>query len=505
MRALTYPTMLILALSGVVPAASAHAASVHLTTSTPWFSYADPLASETAAPLIAAVFDSLTEVSGNGTVIPALAESWSISPDKKTWSFTLRPNVVFSDGAPLDANAVVDCFTMLLAPESTAARNAFYTNSIMNVRAVDPRTVEIQTHNIDARLDRKLSKVRVFSVPAFNRLGRTAFSKSPVGTGPYRVESWPNSGRGVVLRGVPTSWRTPVQVDRVEILYVPDAGVRTQTLLSGATDIAHAIDPDSLSVVENAGFKTSVEPGSVILAIALRTTGGAAAPLGDSRVRVALNMAIKRSEISQNLLLGTMEPALQIATPDVLGYDSTIPAYAFDPDRAKKLLADAGYPDGFRMSAALYVGQAPGDHLIYQQVAQNLAAIGVNFEIQIITINDHLRRRAAGSWDGIDAISSSWSHYILGDISRAAEQFSCLEPASSFCDQDLSAVITRSNEETDPVAREGLLKTINARFQDLAPSILLFRFSSIDGMAQRIQHFPQATAKIYFEKMRVAD
>ena len=194
MRWITYPSILLLGLSGVVPAPSSHAAAVHLTTSTPWFAYADPLASETAAPLIAAIFDSLTEVSGDGTVIPALAESWSVSPDKKTWSFKLRPNVVFSDGAPLDAQAVVDCLTKLLAPEATAIRNAFYTNSIVSVRAVDPHTVDIQTDSIDARLDRKLSRVRVFSVPAFNRLGRTEFSKSPVGTGPYRVESWPNSG-----------------------------------------------------------------------------------------------------------------------------------------------------------------------------------------------------------------------------------------------------------------------------------------------------------------------
>jgi len=455
--------------------------------------------------LIAAVFDSLTEVDADGRVVPALANTWSVSSDQKVWTFGLRPNVVFSDGTPLDADAIVDCLRFILGPETKTFGNTFFTEGIVSARTTGSYTVEIQTRDVDARFDRKMARVRIFSMPAFQRLGRAEFAKSPVGTGPYRPDSWTNGGRGVVLTAVPTSWRAPEQVDRVEILYVPDATVRLQALLSGATDIAHALDPDSLALVEQSGFKTTITPGSVVLAIAIQTTGDAAAPLGNPRVRVALNMAIDRETISRELLLGTMEPATQIATPGVLGYDPTIPPYTFDPSQAKRILAEAGYPDGFQMSALLYTGQAPGDHLVYQQVAQNLAAIGVKFDIQTFPISEHLRRRANGAWDGIDATASSWPHHALGDLSRAAEQFSCLSPVSTFCDRDVADLISQSNSEMNPATRENLLKTINRRYQELAPSIILFRFSSIDGMRSRIERFPQSTAKMYFEKARVTD
>jgi len=475
----------------------AFAVSFHLTAASPWLSYADPLTASTGVPLLPAVYDTLTEIAADGSVAPALAESWSVESDT-VWIFSLRPDVKFSNGQPLDAAAVVACLRMLIDPAGKSYDTALYVNGIVDVRERDGNKIEIRTKNRDARIARKLANVFIFSASELQRLGRAAFAKAPVGTGSFRPEHWSSGGNRVVLRSVESSWRPSQQIDRIEILVVPDASARLQSLLSGQTDFANAIDPDSIAVIEAAGHKVSVVPGTMVLSLALRTQGDAALPLRDPRVRVALNMAVNRSAISQKLLLGTMPPATQIATPGVVGYDPDLEPYPFDPDRARRLLAEAGYRDGFRMVAGLMSGQVPGDVLIYQRLAQDLAAVGVNLELRNYSANEMLRRRTSGLWDGIDAFQSLWSHYRLGDVSRAAEQFSCIDPYSSFCDPDMVELIERSNQEMDQHRREVLLKQITGRFQELAPTILLFQFAGVDGLSKRVKVIPQSTGRINF-------
>lgn len=488
----------------VVPSPTvAQSASIHLTSSAPWRSYADPLADATGSPLLPAVFDALTTIEIDGTVRPALAESWH-NDSGTVWTFKLRSNVSFSDGTPLDAEAVVECLSMLIGFAGQVYAPYLYTSEISGIRALSDNEIEITTHQKDARLDRKLSSVSIFSVSALKRLGRTEFSKSPIGTGPFTPESWSNDGTRVVLKRVPTSWRVSPQVGQVEIAVVPDATARLQSLLSGGTDISANLDPDLIPTIEAAGFRVSVRPGPVILSLALITGDGAAQPLQDRRVRVALNMAIDRESISQHLLHSTMGPATQLGTHEALGYDPSIEPYAYDPDQAKKLLAEAGYPNGFDLTGTVMTGQFPADTLIFQQVVQDLDSIGVRMILGTLPVMEFIRRRSANTWDGIDAISTLLSHYRFGDISGAAELLSCNDPRSTFCDPTTHELLNRSHQEMNPVAREQLLKTANARLHHLAPLILISRYAAIDALSKRIAKFPSfPMGKMRFEQFEV--
>ncbi len=483
----------------------AEATSVHLTASAPWRAFADPLADATGSPLLPAVFDSLILIESDGTLSPALAESWG-NDAGTVWTFKLRPNILFSDGTPLDAQAVVDCLSMLIGPSGQAYAPFLFTSEIRGVRALSDYEIEITTRQKDARLARKLSNVSIFSVPAFKRLGRTEFSKFPVGTGPFTPQSWSNSGAHVVLQRVPTSWRVSNQVDQVEIAVIPDSTARLQSILSNGTDIAVNIDPDQIPTIEDAGFKVSVRPGPILLAIALRTSEGATLPLKDRKVRMALNMAIDRESISQHLLSNTMEPATQLGTPEALGYDPTIEPYTYDPDQAMKLLAEAGYPNGFELAGTVMTGQFPGDTLIFQKVVQDLGSIGVKAVLGTLPVIEFIRRRTSNNWDGIDAISTLLSHYRNGDISAAAELLSCYEPRSTFCDPTMDKMLIRSHKEMNVAAREELLQVVNARLQYLAPTILVTRFSAVDAVSKRISKFPLfPPGKMKFEHMEVVE
>ena len=491
-------------LAGLAPQIT-QSASLHLTSSAPWRAFADPLSDATGSPLLPAVFDALTVIETDGTVTPALAESWQ-NDSGTVWTFKLRPDVVFSDGTPLDADAVADCLSMLIGPEGQAYAPYLYTSEMSGVRALSNDEIEITTHQKDARLDRKLSNVSIFNVAALKRLGRTEYSKKPVGTGPFTPERWSNDGTRVVLRHVPTSWRQSSYVDRVEIAVVPDSTARLQSILSDGTDISANLDPDLIPTIEGAGFNVSVRPGPVILAMALRTAEGAAAPLQDRRVRFALNMAIDRESIAEHLLHGTMLPATQLATPEALGYDPSIEPYAYDPDQARKLLAEAGYPDGFELAGTVMTGQFPADTLIFQQMVQDLDSIGVRVVLGTLPVIEFIRRRMANTWDGVDILSTLLSHYRGGDISGAAELLSCSDPRSTFCDPETHDLLNRSHQEMNPAAREQLLKTVNARLHHLAPILLISRYAAIDALSKRITKFPMfPMGKMRFEQFEVVD
>ncbi len=485
----------------------ANSTSLHLTASSPWYSFADPLAQDSGVPLLPAIFDALTVIEANGEVTPALAESWS-HDSETVWTFRLRSGVVFSDGTLLDADAVVECLSMLIGPAGAAYAPARYVRGISDVRALSNEVIEITTHQKEARLARNLSNVHIFSVAAFEHYGRTEFSKFPVGTGPYEPESWASDGKGVVLTYVPTSWRKSRGVDRVEIIVVPDSTARLQNMLSGGTDISSNLDPDSIPTIEMAGYKVSVKPAPIILSLALRTNGDAASPLHDRRVRLSLNMAIDRESISQHLLRGTMEPATQFATPEALGFDPTIEAYPFDRDRAKRLLAEAGYENGFALKGMIMAGAFPGDTLIFQQVVQDLALIGVKVELSNLPVMEYMRRRLANTWDGVGIISSLLSHYRQGDISMAAELFTCVDPRSTFCDpaMEIDDLLSASDQEMDPLARERLLKSLNARLHYLAPAILISRYAAVDALSKRVVTLPDFPAgKMRFEEIEVVE
>jgi peptide/nickel transport system substrate-binding protein len=481
------------------------ATTVHITASAPWRAYADPLSDVTGSPLLPAVFDSLTIIESDGTLSPALAESWA-NDNGTVWTFKLRPNVLFSDGSPLDATAVVDCLSMLIGPSGQSYSPFFFTSEISGVRVLSDDEIEITTRQKDARLARKLSNVSIFSVPEFKRLGRTEFSKLPVGTGPFTPVSWSNNGARVLLKRVPTSWRVSTEVDQVEITVITDSTARLQNILSDGTDIALNIDPDQISTIKSAGFNVSVRPGPIVLALALRTSEGAMLALQDRRVRMALNMAINREGISQHLLSNTMEPATQLGTPEALGYDPEIEPYAYDPDRAMKLLAEAGYSNGFELSGTVMTGQFPGDTLIFQKVVQDLEYIGISVVLGTLPVIEFIRRRNANDWNGIDIVSTLLSHYRNGDISGAAEMLSCYEPRSTFCDPTMDEMLIRSHQEMNATAREELLRSINSRLQYLAPIILITRYSAIDALSKRISKYPEFPAgKMRFEQMEVIE
>lgn len=483
--------------------AGVNAETLRLAASTSFLFYADPLVNDPGTGIIPSVFDGLTMVNQDGTVGPALAVSWT-NTSETTWVFRLRPNVVFHDGSSFTADSVVDYLTFLTAPGAIAYPIAAEAKSISGVRKLDALSVEITTHRADGILPRKISRIPMIPLNVWSDLGRAAFSRQPVGTGPYKIEKWGRAGSSsVTMVGVETSWRAPEQIDRVEYIILPDPAARLQSLMSDAVDVAINIDPDSIPFLEDAGYTVQRQPSPINLALAFHNCGDTPSPITDRRVRLALNMAVDKKNIVDNLLSGTTEVATQGATPGVLGYNSSIEPYPYDPAAAKTLLEEAGYGDGLELVVGLFSGQFPSDSSIFLQVAQDWAAIGVHAELRPFAFTEYNRRAMAADWEGVDVISAVWSHYQYGDVSRALKRFAGDHSGPYFCAPELLDDIADSDAEMDEQARQASLEDIMARIHYLAPSLPLVRYVSLNALSPRVPEFKARTGAPQFGRMYI--
>ncbi|MDG2320905.1 MAG: ABC transporter substrate-binding protein [Rhodospirillaceae bacterium] len=434
-----------------------------------------PFARDDGGGLRGAIYDSLTWLNVKGVLSPRLALSWEIE-SANTWVFRLRENVVFSNGEPFNAETVVSALDIFYDPAVLHPRTADM-GSIESYRARGPYELEITTSQPDPLLAKRLSQLPMIEPKAWADKGQDLYSKEPVGTGPYSVISWGGNNAQPVLEHVPTSWRPIGNITRIEVTVISDPGTRVSGMLSGQLDFIVSLASDDIPMMELAGFIVHKTDTPNILSIAFRTVRSDESPLTDARVRRAMNHAVDKGAISKYILGGLNQVAHQPALPGLIGYNPDAVPFDYNPEKAKALLADAGFSDGFPLKFAVYGGLLPGDTLIFQKMAQDLGAIGIETELQQVSFPDYVRRLFNGEWDGIDGFSIGWMNNALWDPQKSFEQFSCAYSAAFYCDEDMMPLIEAASTEMDPVAREQMLKDIVLAYTESAAALWLIDFA----------------------------
>ncbi len=419
---------------------------------------------------------------------PALATSWE-NPDPLTWRFHLRKGVAFHNDRPFDAEAVTGTFNYLLSEAGRSQLIASRLSMIERVEAEDEYTVVFTTHSPYAILPKRLSLVMIIEPQAWTTDGVDAYALRPIGTGPYRLEQWGAGNARIVLVASGASWRDHGVVDRVELRPLADPAFRLQALLSDQIDIAWNVDPDALPIFESNGIRTVPVTLPVVMAIALRTEGNPDSPLQHKKVRQALNFAVDKRAMADLILDGYVIPATQGAVAGTVGYDPAISGYPYDPARARVLLTEAGYPDGFTFVIELTARLLPGDVLVYQKMAADLAAVGVNAELRDIPLAAWTRKYTTNQWNGTDAFSMTWNSAPMYDAIRPFEYYSCLKTNPFVCDRAIADRIVPSNSVMDPNKRDTLLRNIMADMVESAPSIFLTSAIYMVGLSVRIDTF----------------
>ena len=451
------------------------------------------------------IFDGLTRLNPEGKLEPALAVSWEATSDH-TWKFKMRPGTVFSNGEPADAAAAKATIDFLTQPESARYLIVRELRAVELAEVIDEETLFITTKYPDAILPKRLSLVMLVPPGAFADMSLDEFAQAPIGSGGFVLEDWGvRSGRSILLANR-SSWRAPEQIDRVEVLApLRDSIVRLQALRSGQVDITVNISVDEIEQAQAEGFIVSTTLGSTVQAIALPNVGNPDSPLQDVRVRQALNYAVNKELITGVILGGTTMPTGQGAIPSNFGYNPDIKPYPYDPERARALLTEAGYGDGFSLLAEVQVGGAPTDEAVYVQVAQDLARVGVDMELRSLIGQEWVRKFFTGDWGEADVLSMTWTTGAYSDTIRAIETFSCAKPGAFFCLPELMPFIEESNRTFDVAMRERMLQDLMASLHDLAPSIFLYPYAVIVAHRPGIENVALGPGGLMFDRIHVTE
>jgi peptide/nickel transport system substrate-binding protein len=360
------------------------------------------------------VFDALTHVNEDTRLIPGLAVSWR-AIDPTTWEFKLRRGVLFHDGTQLTAEDVVFSIERTLKVPNGQFRA--FTQRIVEKRIVDAHTLRLRTATPYAMVPYDLDSVFIVSKKAAEGAAPQDFDsgKAMIGTGPFRFARFARADRVELVRndaywgaqgGKSAAW------DRVTFRIVPTDPARLAGLLSGELDAIEQVPtPDLPRIRRDPSFRTAQKVSWRTIfffpdqyrdrAPGLTDKSGAPLsqnPFRDRRVRQALSKAINRQAIAERLMDGAALPASNLVSPPVFGHAADLKPEPHDPEGAKRLLAEAGYPEGFAMKLATPNNRYVNDDQIAQAVAAMFARIGVRARVEAMPMNAYLTQGRQGKF-----------------------------------------------------------------------------------------------------------
>lgn len=393
------------------------------------------------------LFDSLV-VAEDGEYVPSLATSWELVDD--TWVFELRDDAVFHDGEPVTAADAKASLELIIANKGNLA-NLFA--GVAAVNAPDETTLEIVTSRPTPDLIANLT--RIYVGPA-DGIADEAFWESPVGSGPFVFESYAQGDR-VVMTANEDYWGGAPQVDRLEMIQMLEAAPRITALEAGDIDITWNLPPDLTDRLKS-------NPAVVYDAVPsynyyFMWFNNAREPFTDVRVRQAMAEAVDVDAIVKNVLGGLGTPAVS-AIPAAIpgaGENEDIP---FDPENAKKLLAEAGYPDGFSTTMEMNPGMGLSIDLIAKSMISDWAKVGITVELlekEAAVFNEDFRNN---NYD----LHIQPNQVITGDPAYATDRlYNCERTAASIntCYAELDALIKQARVQMDPDERAATFEAAN--------------------------------------------
>lgn len=457
------------------------------------------------------IYDSMTQIGPSGDIVGMLAASWR-NLDDTTWQVTLKQGIKFHNGEEMTADAVVNLFDWLLTDDAKAlGLVAERTNNnqakIVSTRAVDRYTVELKTSVPNPEIPRFIASFWIPAPKAWQDQGRESFARNPIGTGPYMNASFDGGVDGQVnLEAFTEAGVRPPKYSKMTIVALNDAAARVAGILSNQLDIAQGVPFDDRARLEAAGHRVDVADRPSAMGwrfMSVRKNS----PFSDVRVRQAANLAIDRAAMANDLLGGITVPASQCATRGTFGYNPDVKPYPYDPVRAKQLLAEAGYPDGFETEAQVIPGAFPADNEIYQFAAQQLAAVGIRTTLTTITFAQWLdswfgKKKGPEGGMGFSDIFQNSCHNDPAIATFAYPNLTCRKaPLASHCDAEEEAKLTEAEQEFDVEKRRKLIQELMVLNHDNAPNLFFVELTDMTGLNKRVSGFSNVLQRYNFHSL----
>lgn len=361
----------------------------------PHFSYV-----ATSKAQVTNVFDTLIMRDSDLRLTPALATEWT-HIGEGVWEFELREGVTWHDGEAFDAEDVLFTFARAGDVPNSPAPFGQFLSQIEEAVAVDAMTVRITTRNPSPQILFDLAEVPIVSQHVGEGANTDDYNAgvATIGTGPFRFISW-SPGGNLELERNDDYWGDVSDFETVTIVAMPNDASRVAAMLSGDVDLIDSVPPESFARLRDdedidIWMTQDVYTAYVFLDTDRSVSPNVTAidgseipnPLLDVRVREAMSLAINREAIIDRLLQGLAQPAGQLAGPTMVGFNPDLEPTPYDPERARELLAEAGYADGFRITINGPNNRYVADGQIAQAIAQMFEQVGIQTEVETMPAN----------------------------------------------------------------------------------------------------------------------
>ncbi|AZR74469.1 peptide ABC transporter substrate-binding protein [Anoxybacter fermentans] len=446
------------------------------------------------------IFDTLVEYEpGTTNIKPALATSWSVSEDGLTWTFKLRKGVKFHDGTPFNAEAVkfnFDRWRLKDHPYHIPGEFKYYgwmfgddlPGVIQDVVVIDDYTIQFVLKQKFATFLANLAMVPfgISSPTAIKKWGDDYFTH-PVGTGPFKFVEWIKGDR-IILEANEDYWDGRPYLDKIVFRSIPDNGARFMELQAGTVDIIDGVSPNDVEILKKTkGLKLVLRPSMNIGYFGLNQRFE---PLKNVLVRRAICHAIDKEAIIEAFYAGLAIPAKNVLPPSLWGYNDEIEDYEYNPAKAKELLAEAGYPDGFEMELwAMPVPRPymPQPKLIAQAIQQYLAEVGIKTKIVTYDWGTYLDKSREGladsyllGWTGDNGDPDNFIYVLLDKTNNDRH---------AYVNDELHEILVKAQQIFDQEERAALYKKAQVIIHNDAPFVFLVHSTPPLGLKENIEGY----------------
>jgi len=430
------------------------------------------------------VFDMLFYRDGQGTPQPRLAVSHKLINDT-TWEFKIRSNVKFHNGTVMTAKDVKFSIDRMIDPQTKAFFAPFYT-TIKETKVLDAHTLQVLTKSPDPLLLKRLSNnISILPSDLFKEKGAETFFQHPVGTGPFKFVSWTRNDR-MILEANEAYWDGAPKVKRVIIRPVPEAATRMAELQTGNADIITNIPPFLVPQMKDQPNATvqSIPSGRVMFLYVNCLTEG---PLKSKKVRQALNYAVDKKAIIDNILKGSGVPMAVNLTPYHFGYDASLKPYPYDPAKAKQLLKEAGYEKGLKLVFNTPSGRYMLDKEVSQAIAGMYNAVGVETDMKVHEWGSYTQILTGKKLQDIGFIG--WGNTLHDADGNLQPYFTPDSVFSYYSTPSLADKINKARATMDEKKRIELYKEAQKEIYEDAPLVFLYQQIDHYGLSKKLSGF----------------
>ena len=422
----------------------------------------------------------------DGTVTPSLATEWR-QLDELSWEFKLREGVTFHDGKPFDASSVIAALTRAQDPALACEVGLATLKGVkFTAEAQGPSTLIIRTDTVEPILPNKMASLDIGS-PATPADAKT---REPVGTGPYKLASWA-PGQSVSFTAYDGYWGDKPTIAKASIIWRAESAVRAAMVETGEAQIAYEIAPQDGTSEQDHAFPNAET--------SLLRIDQDVAPLNDKRVREALNLAIDRDGLIGTIFHEKAEKAMQVVTPSVFGYNPDIPAWTYDPEKAKALLEEAR-ADGVPVEKEIVIYGRIG---IYPNSSESLEAIqamltdaGFNARLEMLETSPWLKKLLK-PWDNDRApsILQTQIDNTEGDaVFTLPNRFTSDGNTSTIADPALDKLIAKASSSIGDDRKKLFQEAFKYIAVDAVNIVPLFHMVTIARVSADVNYVPDIQA-----------